>query len=484
MGTATGFTADRMLAIEAASVVDGDVVGDNLVLTRHDGSTIPAGNVRGPAGTNGINGDTVWASEKLLNKNAYFEILNGANFATWYTFWQTNGGTVSVETTPANVYEGTQSARLNTPASASQRVGTNVFVSPAFQMIRVRARVKTDGTVTASLNFCSAGSTDPDPDYFASGTQFLPDQARTLTAADGWVLLEGVFIVPSGKAKSRAWVSSSNASGSTVHMWVDAVEVIPVVQSFIAANPYLVAVRGVVGSAANVTTQSITVQEQSKIKVSGYVTCYRSAGTGIISVTATVNGVTTTVGELYFNEISSHKDIPVNGILGPLPAGTYNVVFALSGTSVALDANDFYNVTLDEELPVGWQAPTLTDSGRIYVGAAGAAPFAGSWANYDPTGASWERTFYHKVGKQTMLGGLLYGPAIAAGNTGNTMFTLPVGFRPPEDLHIGVQNGANAVCRVNIMRNGDVKTNYTSIATAAGASGWWTLANICFPNSL
>lgn len=56
MGTITGLTADRMIAIEAASVVDGDVVGDNLVLTKHDGSTINAGNVRGAAGTNGTNG--------------------------------------------------------------------------------------------------------------------------------------------------------------------------------------------------------------------------------------------------------------------------------------------------------------------------------------------------------------------------------------------------------------------------------------------
>lgn len=53
MTTVTGLTADRMLAIEAASVVDGDVVGDNLILTKHDGSTIDAGSVRGPIGPTG-----------------------------------------------------------------------------------------------------------------------------------------------------------------------------------------------------------------------------------------------------------------------------------------------------------------------------------------------------------------------------------------------------------------------------------------------
>ena len=53
MTTVTSLTADRMLAIEAASVVDGDVVGDNLILTKHDGSQINAGSVRGPQGAPG-----------------------------------------------------------------------------------------------------------------------------------------------------------------------------------------------------------------------------------------------------------------------------------------------------------------------------------------------------------------------------------------------------------------------------------------------
>ena len=53
MATVTGLTAERMLAIEAASVVDGDVVGDNLILTQHGGTQINAGNVRGPQGAPG-----------------------------------------------------------------------------------------------------------------------------------------------------------------------------------------------------------------------------------------------------------------------------------------------------------------------------------------------------------------------------------------------------------------------------------------------
>lgn len=50
MASVTGLTAARMEAIEAMSVVDGEVVGDDLILKRFDDSTINAGNVRGPQG--------------------------------------------------------------------------------------------------------------------------------------------------------------------------------------------------------------------------------------------------------------------------------------------------------------------------------------------------------------------------------------------------------------------------------------------------
>ena len=53
MATVTGFTAERMLQIENTTVVDGDVVGDNLILLQRDGTQINAGNVRGPQGIQG-----------------------------------------------------------------------------------------------------------------------------------------------------------------------------------------------------------------------------------------------------------------------------------------------------------------------------------------------------------------------------------------------------------------------------------------------
>lgn len=56
MGEATGFTAARMQEIEDTTIVDGDVVVNDLILHQRDGTNINAGNVRGPQGAQGVQG--------------------------------------------------------------------------------------------------------------------------------------------------------------------------------------------------------------------------------------------------------------------------------------------------------------------------------------------------------------------------------------------------------------------------------------------
>lgn len=53
MATVTGLTAARMQQIINAQMATADVVGDDLVITRNDATTINAGNVRGPKGDTG-----------------------------------------------------------------------------------------------------------------------------------------------------------------------------------------------------------------------------------------------------------------------------------------------------------------------------------------------------------------------------------------------------------------------------------------------
>lgn len=50
MAEVTGYTKEKMDEILAQTVVSADVEGDNLILTKHDGSTSNAGDVRGPTG--------------------------------------------------------------------------------------------------------------------------------------------------------------------------------------------------------------------------------------------------------------------------------------------------------------------------------------------------------------------------------------------------------------------------------------------------
>lgn len=58
MATITGYTAERMKQIEDKAIIDGDVVGDNLILRQYNGVEINAGSVRGPQGVPGPTGPT------------------------------------------------------------------------------------------------------------------------------------------------------------------------------------------------------------------------------------------------------------------------------------------------------------------------------------------------------------------------------------------------------------------------------------------
>jgi hypothetical protein len=83
MTTVTGLTAERMLAIEAESIVDGDISGNDLILTRKDGVQINAGNVRGPAGPTGPIGSdlSVLAAATVLDVGQLNQIRAGRQLA-------------------------------------------------------------------------------------------------------------------------------------------------------------------------------------------------------------------------------------------------------------------------------------------------------------------------------------------------------------------------------------------------------------------
>ena len=88
-----------------ANVVDGDVVGNDLILTRYNGSTVNAGNVRGPVGPAGPN--TIPTNEAIANavgvsKRLHFlDLYNSPIFAGGANVWVPGQATANVTTTNA-----------------------------------------------------------------------------------------------------------------------------------------------------------------------------------------------------------------------------------------------------------------------------------------------------------------------------------------------------------------------------------------------
>lgn len=93
MASVTGLTAARMAEIEGASIVDAALSGDDLILTRHDASTVNVGSVRGPQG---VAGD----SDITVSRGTYVPSLLGIAVGTGGSAfnqgrWQFVGGTTS-----------------------------------------------------------------------------------------------------------------------------------------------------------------------------------------------------------------------------------------------------------------------------------------------------------------------------------------------------------------------------------------------------
>jgi microcystin-dependent protein len=82
-----------MKAIEDGAIISGAVVGDNLILTKFDATTINAGNVRGPQGIQGITGQV---STAQLNEAVPAGVMAMWPFATIPTGWlELNGQAIA-----------------------------------------------------------------------------------------------------------------------------------------------------------------------------------------------------------------------------------------------------------------------------------------------------------------------------------------------------------------------------------------------------
>lgn len=132
MSQITGYTADRMAAIEAASVVDGSVDSDgNLTLTKHDGSTIAAGNIKGPIGGSvwyGTGAPGTIAGSKYLD--LYLDVASGDEYQqTGTNVWTKIGSLAQTYIDQVAALTAQQTSLMETAASIEElTVSTTVHV--------------------------------------------------------------------------------------------------------------------------------------------------------------------------------------------------------------------------------------------------------------------------------------------------------------------------------------------------------------------
>lgn len=235
MSIVTGLTAARMLAIEAASVISGAISGDNLILTKHDGSTINAGNVRGPKGDTGLGFNNFSGRNRIINgdfsvnqRSFTSTTIDGTyGFDRWCV--GCSGGTVtySSQTAAENIIksEALAFARI---VSASQSASTDY--AALMQKIE-NVRVFANKTVTVSF-WAKAASGTPKvavnlyQDTGTGGSGSVANYIGSVTLSTVWTRYSVTGTVSSMSGKTVGTSSALTlylftSAGSNYNSWTN-----------------------------------------------------------------------------------------------------------------------------------------------------------------------------------------------------------------------------------------------------------------------
>lgn len=260
MARVTGFTSERMLAIENASVVDGSVVGDDLHLQKKDGTTINAGSVRGPKGTDGINvmaggiwssgtsykmNDTVgfagqiwtakfdntgkvpiynpdyWRPITGYNTNGWYQLdpnFNASDFNTgWQTFWGTGTAVTTLTSTVGEFETGHQALKVSLGENSSRRLYEhNENLVYAGEVVTAYVRAKVLGGATGSkieaVLFQSDQAGNPEP--FGAGSEQTPAEQVASSLTGEWVTYKFEMLANGTKPRARVNIIVSQGIGT------------------------------------------------------------------------------------------------------------------------------------------------------------------------------------------------------------------------------------------------------------------------------
>lgn len=124
MVSVTGLTEEKMVEIDGLSIVDSDVVGNNLILTRRDGSTVDAGSVKGVDGGGGVLGDKYFArstSTQSLTTGVITDVTSYAFVSGLSTLFTIGSGT-TFTANQAGLYYIKHAVYFGSGGSTSRRI--------------------------------------------------------------------------------------------------------------------------------------------------------------------------------------------------------------------------------------------------------------------------------------------------------------------------------------------------------------------------
>jgi hypothetical protein len=274
MASVNVYTAEHSDDMFDEDIVDGSVVGDNLILEKRSGATVDAGNVRGPAGTNGrtvfvgrwatgvsyLVGDVVsfanrmwrcvsahtssatqspafttgsWMAmtgipEGWMQTDPYFTSDNSNG---WETFWQTGTPTRTLTTTAGEFESGVRAMKIAWAAAGGlQRLyekDENVITGGEVIRMEVRAKALVMGSGAAPYLQADLWQTDTaaPPEPFASGlvTTAATEGNQSLTTS--WATYVFHAVAANGKPRARFNLNVFGASGAASTVVIDRIRI-------------------------------------------------------------------------------------------------------------------------------------------------------------------------------------------------------------------------------------------------------------------
>lgn len=227
MAIVTGLTKERMLEIEAASIVDGNVDGTgHLILVRHDGTTIDAGYIVDQTALVDLVNDQTVAGEKTFSEKVSIELpatgvgLRMGRAATLDSLNITPYGAAAVVFASGSDFDGVNSTARG--ASASQiemlNAGMNWYADSGLVAGTQYARTKRMGLSATGLVLSGYNpGTTHESNRTAGSSQIIGSRGFAVSADNA--VFQGGVTVGLSVAVNRAEpaVSLSNATGELIY---------------------------------------------------------------------------------------------------------------------------------------------------------------------------------------------------------------------------------------------------------------------------